>query len=615
VANPYLNRGESIILTTHRVSVDSVLYNVMLTSERLILLDDSYTSFRPRSIMLQDIDSLRSGKIPSGEPVIILSFTSSEKNPEPINLVFLLQYGEKRKEERDEWVKKIMELRIALIQKETPAKIPFIPHLQGLHPSVRHGIAPETIRPLSNLRNLQPEPVPFAIIHDEQDCFSTTPPASEDDELFMSPAESSSSIQKTEPKSVETESSIHLATEEIPGMAQEPLQPESEPDQPSDSALKIIEWPVIQKTEPKSVETESSIHLATEEIPGTAQEPLQPESEPDQPSDSALKIIEWPVIQKTEPESAETEPSAQVATEEIPGTVDESVLSNNASSETDPESFRSSITIALESLTTAGESEIPSDHPTLPLGENPAEEVEIPSTVSPLKQRLPTPSLEGGENPEGTSSPEIVTPLKDSNELSRQTLNSIPEQPMPDSKEKIVQMASTSPPHSVGERLRKNTIFILGCTVLSILVITGGVMILSSYSQKEITSPSIPVVNTTPFVTVKMTLSPVLIPQSGLWVRINSSGPYLGQAGNPDLLKPVSGTGNQMYKIENSNGIVQIDVKKQDNSGSPLSVEIYKDGYRLASRTVTAPMGSIDLLIDSKTGYPPGLYANGSRIL
>ena len=136
-------------------------------------------------------------------------------------------------------------------------------------------------------------------------------------------------------------------------------------------------------------------------------------------------------------------------------------------------------------------------------------------------------------------------------------------------------------------------------------------MFLSSFSHKDITPPSMPIVNITPSITVELP-SPVLIPQSGLWVRVNSTSPYLGQAGNPDLLKPVSGTGNQIYKILNSNGIVQVDVKKQDNSGSSLSVEIYNDGYLLASRTVTAPMGSIDLLIDSRTGYPPGFTANGS---
>ena len=115
--NPYLNKGESIILTTHRISLDSILLNAMLTSERLTLTDDGYASFQQRTILLQDIISLRSGKIPSGEPVIVLSLTASEMDSQPLHLVFSQQYGEKRKQERDEWAKKIMEARVALIRK------------------------------------------------------------------------------------------------------------------------------------------------------------------------------------------------------------------------------------------------------------------------------------------------------------------------------------------------------------------------------------------------------------------------------------------------------------------------------------------------------------------
>jgi hypothetical protein len=393
------------------------------------------------------------------------------------------------------------------------------------------------------------------------------------------------------------------------------------PDSPSN----IIEWPVIRKTEPESADQGVSAQPATEEISGGEKEPEQYENESDQSeppveppilSDSPSNIIEWPVIRKIEPELADGESSQQPATDELPGTIDERGLSNIVSLETDPESFRTSITRALESLTTPGETDIPSDRsPSIPIGENPAEEIELPPKVSPLTQQLPEPSLEGEEKTGGTSLPEIATPRENS-EMPQQLLTSISEQPVPDPEEKSVQMRQSAPPlFSGGERFGKKTILIVGCIVLSILVIAGGLMILSSYSQKDIASPPVSVTTTTPFVTTKITLSPVLIPQSGLWVRVNSSGPYLGQAGNPNMLKPVSGTGNQLYKIQNSNGIVQVDIKKQDNSGSSLSVEIYKDGYLLASRTVTAPMGSIDLLIDSKTGTPPGLYANGSRIL
>ena len=53
--------------------------------------------------------------------------------------------------------------------------------------------------------------------------------------------------------------------------------------------------------------------------------------------------------------------------------------------------------------------------------------------------------------------------------------------------------------------------------------------------------------------------------------------------------------------------LVSATVQKQDNSGSALTVGIYNNGILLASRSVTAPMGEIVLLIDPETGNPPGL--------
>ena len=43
----YLERGESIILTTDRVRVNSVEYDMLLTTRSLVLVDTRHTGFQP----------------------------------------------------------------------------------------------------------------------------------------------------------------------------------------------------------------------------------------------------------------------------------------------------------------------------------------------------------------------------------------------------------------------------------------------------------------------------------------------------------------------------------------------------------------------------------------
>ena len=100
------------------------------------------------------------------------------------------------------------------------------------------------------------------------------------------------------------------------------------------------------------------------------------------------------------------------------------------------------------------------------------------------------------------------------------------------------------------------------------------------------------------------------VPQAGVWVRVNSTANYIGNVGNPELLRAVSGTGNNFYKILRSDRPVQVSVQKQDYSGALLAVAIYRDGMLISSRSVTSPMGAVDLLIDPLTARAPGLTEN-----
>jgi hypothetical protein len=100
------------------------------------------------------------------------------------------------------------------------------------------------------------------------------------------------------------------------------------------------------------------------------------------------------------------------------------------------------------------------------------------------------------------------------------------------------------------------------------------------------------------------------IAQAGVWIRVNSTSYYFGSLGNTELMRQVSGTGDNFYQPLWSDRPVQVSVQKNDNSGAALTVTIYRDGTPISTRSVTSPMGAVNLLIDPRTGRAPGLTAN-----
>ncbi|MFA5415773.1 MAG: hypothetical protein WC295_09770 [Methanoregula sp.] len=99
----------------------------------------------------------------------------------------------------------------------------------------------------------------------------------------------------------------------------------------------------------------------------------------------------------------------------------------------------------------------------------------------------------------------------------------------------------------------------------------------------------------------------IVIPENGIWVHVNSNSTFVGSYGNPGSLQLVSGSGNEFYRIQNPDSLVQATFQKQEYSGDPLTINIYRNGTLITHRTITAPRGTIDIIIDAKTGNPPAL--------
>jgi hypothetical protein len=112
---------------------------------------------------------------------------------------------------------------------------------------------------------------------------------------------------------------------------------------------------------------------------------------------------------------------------------------------------------------------------------------------------------------------------------------------------------------------------------------------------------TVPVTTATPAETVPATVTvtptaepQVLIPQTGVWIRVTYDGKFTGTVGISGGLKDITGSGQGLYQIPVTEGMLLASVEKLDNSGNPLTVEFYKDGVLVKSSTTRAPKGLIE---------------------
>ena len=129
MGNPYLNRDESIILTTHNVSFDSVVTEVIFTNQRLILFDSRHAQFRYQTIPLATIETVMIREDAQDNPVIFLSIAplTPDSPPQSKELTFSRQTTGDRKQECEDWVKQLKEQIASVHNQPLPPPQP-IPH-------------------------------------------------------------------------------------------------------------------------------------------------------------------------------------------------------------------------------------------------------------------------------------------------------------------------------------------------------------------------------------------------------------------------------------------------------------------------------------------------------
>lgn len=119
--------------------------------------------------------------------------------------------------------------------------------------------------------------------------------------------------------------------------------------------------------------------------------------------------------------------------------------------------------------------------------------------------------------------------------------------------------------------------------------------------QETVATPAITTIPTALVTTVPATASQILIPQTGVWVRVLYEGSFSGSAGAPGRFRDIAGTGNNIYQLSVRDEMVSAMIQKGDNSGKRLTVEIYSAGNLINSGSVTAPKGTVNINADLRT--------------
>jgi stringent starvation protein B len=184
--------------------------------------------------------------------------------------------------------------------------------------------------------------------------------------------------------------------------------------------------------------------------------------------------------------------------------------------------------------------------------------------------------------------------------------------------QKEPQSSGTPPPPASPEKPKA---IMLTAVIIVILAIAGGIFLYSTMPGGNSVEPSAPVITSSittaativPTPSVQQTPAPlktivptpqptVIIPESGVWVKVHYEGNYYGRVGTSGDMKIVNASGEQFYQLTIVEGIVEATIQKQDGSGKVLTVEVYQNGVMVARSTKATPFATVDLRTEVKKG-------------
>jgi hypothetical protein len=102
---PELYSDERVVLQAQNVKVKSVLFEVVLTTRRLVLIDTKKNSIPPQEINLATLKDVESGENAIRDPTLTVSIITISGNTRQMVLTFSKTSGGERRRECDEWVR------------------------------------------------------------------------------------------------------------------------------------------------------------------------------------------------------------------------------------------------------------------------------------------------------------------------------------------------------------------------------------------------------------------------------------------------------------------------------------------------------------------------------
>jgi hypothetical protein len=147
---------------------------------------------------------------------------------------------------------------------------------------------------------------------------------------------------------------------------------------------------------------------------------------------------------------------------------------------------------------------------------------------------------------------------------------------------------------------------------LVVLVVIAGVFV---FTQNPAGTPGI---TPTPDITVPATTAPpetpgpvkttivpattpqpvttpsALVPASGVFVKVTTTGKYSGVVGTPGRLREISESGDHFYQISTVDGPVVVNLQKSDGTSAVFAIDVYKDGTLMKHVQTSAPKGQIE---------------------
>jgi hypothetical protein len=572
MAGPYLKSGESIILTTDRVLIDDIEYDLILTSQRLALVDSDHTSDQPQVVPFATILSVKGSTTPAREPFITLTIVDPVglEDSNTIDLVFSQHPYEDRAAECDHWVQKLIE-NIVSVRQEPPTvkKQQVMSQPQSMDPTVRRFGAPEKPLPHSQVAQKSSRPSGDLLSAIQGTAWDEAPVP--EDRKY--PEEDVLPVPDDGPGPA-----VPASDEAEPVPSQLPEEPVDLAKAGSSQIDAKPGGPVIMAEERPAVPVDDEEPVNPAGIPGYAAVPATP-------------------FDELVPREAETEP--EPSTDDGPE-IEEPILPVNTAEVTEPARnpgipalVLPDLLLHLKNLPEPGVPELSDIEERDGPSGTPAE-VPVNAGIESPDHRddsdTPRTGVQAGL-PDAVVFP--VLSGAETGEVPETLAGTPPAVPSPGDQPPVPQPG-------------KIPVRVMAAIIIILLVILGGAAIISLYPAGNaggLVNQSVTPVNQTPV--PAMTTPTVTVPSGGVWVKVTYNGTFLGTYGNPGALKEVRGTGEQVYAIKNPDDLVQASFTKQDNYGDTLTVEVYNNGTLVTQVTKRTPRGTISILVNPKTGKAP----------